>query len=131
MQLFLGSEPWEPGTALELNATVVRKRQYQKKYLDYWMSTQHITKHKRPIDAIVMPVAPFPAARPEGYDYYGYSMIINLLDYTSVVVPVTTVDKEVDVLPEHHKPLSELDTNFKNCRYMHVFIGLQQLTSAR
>lgn len=56
-----------------------------------------------------MPVAPSAAARPERYRFYQYSTIWNTLDYTSCVVPVTNVDKRVDILDEGFKPVSELD----------------------
>lgn len=35
-------------------------------------------------------------------------MFVNLLDYTSVVVPVTTVDKELDKVDIGYKPLDDI-----------------------
>lgn len=35
--------------------------------------------------------------------------MINLLDFTSVVVPVTFADKKVDVKKEGYEPLNEMD----------------------
>lgn len=46
--------------------------------MDYWNSTSSLTGTGRPIDAIVSPVAPFPAARPDMYDYYGTSPSLEL-----------------------------------------------------
>ena len=94
--------------ATQIAETNVAKREYQKEYMDYWNSTKDITGTGRPVDAVIAPLAPFPAARRERYSYYGYSTIVNLLDYTSCVVPVTTADKEVDVLKDF-KPLSDED----------------------
>lgn len=58
---------------------------------------------------IIPPLALFPAARLERYPYYGYSMFVNLLDYTSVVVPVTTMDKELDKVDIGYKSLDDVD----------------------
>jgi len=48
------------------------------------------------VDAIICPLAPFPAARPGKFTWYGYSVFVNLLDYTAVVLPATKVDQNVD-----------------------------------
>ena len=97
-----------------MNATMIAanniaKREYQKEYLEYWNSTKDITGTGRPVDALISPLAPFPAARREGYSYYGYSTFVNLLDYTSCVFPVTTADKNVDVMDKDFRPLSDED----------------------
>ncbi|RFU26570.1 hypothetical protein B7463_g9772, partial [Scytalidium lignicola] len=96
-------------TASQIAATNVEKREYQKEYLDFWNSTSAITGTGRPIDAWLAPVAPFVAARPGRYDYYGYSTTTNLLDYTTAVIPVTLADKKVDLRDETYKPLNEED----------------------
>lgn len=56
-----------------------------------------------------MPVAPFAAARPSTYKFYGYSSIINLLDYTSCAIPVTKADKSIDVVEKDFAPMSDMD----------------------
>lgn len=61
------------------------------------------------IDAIVMPITPTAAIRHNQFKYYGYASAINLLDFTSVVVPVTFADKEVDKAVEGYAPLNKLD----------------------
>ncbi|GME23614.1 putative general amidase protein [Neofusicoccum parvum] len=94
-------DPLPQANASQIAANNVRKRRLQKEYLDYWNGTD--------VDAVISPVAPFPAARPNRYKYYGYSMWVNLLDYTSVVVPVTKVDKGVDVVDKGYQPRSDLD----------------------
>lgn len=43
------------------------------------------------------------------FKYYGYASTINLLDFTSVVVPVTFADKGVDVVRQRVKSLGEMD----------------------
>lgn len=89
--------------------TNIDKRQAQKDYMEYWNSSAERSGTGRPVDAIIAPLAPFAAARPEGYTYYGYSVWVNTLDYTSVVVPVTTVDKNVDKKIEGFKAVNEQD----------------------
>jgi amidase len=58
-------------TASQISAINVLKRQYQKEYMEYWNSTASHTGTGRPVDAIITPLAPFAAARPGMYDYYG------------------------------------------------------------
>jgi len=60
-------------TASEIAAVNVAKREYQREYLEYWNSTASLTGTGRPVEAVIGPVAPFPAARPEKYSYYGSS----------------------------------------------------------
>ena len=47
----------------------------------------------------------------------GYTLWANLLDYTASVIPVTTVDKNIDVWDKSFQPVSEMDKLiFENCR---------------
>ena len=57
--------------ASEIAAVNVEKRIYQKEYMDYWNGTAAFTGTGRPVDAVIAPVAPFAAARPDTYEYYG------------------------------------------------------------
>ena len=112
-----GHKPTDEMTASKIAATNVAKRQYQKEYMDYWNSTEKLTGTGRPVDAFITPLAPFPAARPTKYSYYGYSTIVNLLDYTACVIPVTTVDEKVDIIDKNFSPVSEQDQMVWNdCR---------------
>jgi amidase len=104
-----GSEPRPQADASHIAANNVRIRAYRKEYMDYWNSTTVLTGTGRPIDAFVMPLAPYATARPLMYEYYGYSAIINALDYPAIVVPVTNADKTVDVVDKSFKPLSDAD----------------------
>jgi amidase len=104
-----GTEAKGEQPASHISATNVKQRQSKKEYLDYWNSTAKLTGTGRPVDGIIAPLAPYPAARPEGYKYYGLSMWVNGLDLTSVVVPVTYADKSVDKYPADYKPISDHD----------------------
>ncbi|TID20558.1 putative glutamyl-tRNA(Gln) amidotransferase subunit A [Venturia nashicola] len=96
-------------TASQIAENNVAQREIKKQYLDYWNSTEAVTGTGRPVDAVICPTAPFPAARPNCYAYYGYTTWVNLLDYSSVVFPVTSVDKELDKVDEGYKPLNDED----------------------
>jgi amidase len=49
----------------------------------------------------------------------GYSVWVNLLDYSAAVLPVTTVDKNIDVVDEGYKPLSEADEKvWQGCEFL-------------
>jgi amidase len=93
----------------EVAETNIGLREYRKEYLDYWLSTAEQCGKEGGVDVVVMPVAPYAAARPQRYLYYGYSAIVNALDYTSVVVPVTECDKNVDEEEKDYKPMNEKD----------------------
>ena len=46
----------------------------------------------------------------------GYTVRVNLLDYTASVIPVTTVDKQIDVWDKSFTPVTEMDkTIHENC----------------
>ena len=90
----------------------------------YVCSTVDKTSTGRPVDAVICPLAPFPAARRERFAYYGYSTWVNALDYTSVVVPVTTVDKKVDVKEEWFTALDEQDKSIQDdCKCARRFLS--------
>ncbi|KAF6525491.1 hypothetical protein HZS61_011286 [Fusarium oxysporum f. sp. conglutinans] len=61
------------------------------------------------LDAIIAPITPTAAIRHDQFKYYGYATAINVLDFTSVVVPVTFVDKKIDEPNHQFKPLTEMD----------------------
>ena len=104
-----GTEPIDEASASKIARTNVEKREYQKEYMEYWNSTRDLTGTGRPADAFIMPLAPFAAARPKAYSYYGYSTVINTLDYTSCVIPVTIADKSIDELDKGFKPANAED----------------------
>ena len=118
VQMSYGTEPREQMVASKIAATNVAKRQFQKEYMEYWNSTKDQTGTGRPVDAVIAPLAPFPAARPNGYLYYGYSTFINLLDYSSCVIPITTANKEVDIINKDFQPLNDIDRRVCSlCKY--------------
>jgi amidase len=116
-------------TASEIAATNVELRGLKKEYLDYWNGTTEKTSTGRPVDAVISPLAPFPAARPGKFTYYGYSTWVNVLDYTAVTVPVTNVDKSVDVRDEEYTPLNDTDKQIQDdCKYLRLRLKRAVLT---
>jgi amidase len=95
--------------ATDIMTNQVEKREAEKEYLEYWNSTSKLTGTDRPVDAIISPLAPFAAARPGKYEYYNYSSWVNVLDYTSIVVPTTKVDKNIDKPIVGFKSMDEAD----------------------
>ena len=117
VSLSYGTAPSGEMNASKIAATNVAKREFQKEYMEYWNSTKDLTNTGRPIDAFITPVAPFTAARPETFKYYGYTTFVNLLDYTSCTIPVTTADEQIDIRDEQFKPTSEIDKdNYDTCK---------------
>jgi amidase len=85
----------------------LKKWKYQCDYLSKIRAFEE--KLGRPLDAIIAPITPTAAVRHNQFKYYGYATAVNLLDFTSVVVPVTFADKSVDVADTSYKPISEID----------------------
>ncbi|TVY57764.1 Acetamidase, partial [Lachnellula suecica] len=113
-------------TASQIAAVNVAKRAYQKEYMEYWNSTSALTGTGRPVEAVIAPLAPFAAARPDMYSYYGtnkfgseevrakrimpgLSTWVNLLDYSAAVLPVMNVDKSIDVVDAGYTPINAQD----------------------
>lgn len=86
-------------TVSELAAHNIAKRVYQKEYMDYWNSTAELTGTGRPVDGLFCPLAPHASVIPTQYESVGYTGFVNVLDYTSLAIPVTFADKNVDVRP--------------------------------
>lgn len=99
----------EQFNASQIAEVNVAKRGYQKEYMEYWNSTISLSGTGRPVDAIIAPLAPFAAARPDMYDFYGMSTWVNLLDYSAAVLPVTLADKTIDVQDLTYKPMNPQD----------------------
>lgn len=78
------------------------KYNYQQEYLALWQQRSNI-------DAWILPVAPHAAVKHDDYKYYGYSTVINILDWPAVSVPVTFADKRIDIKAMEYKSNNELD----------------------
>lgn len=75
----------------------------KKKYLDYWNSTKEKTKNGKPVDAWISPVWHSAAFKYYDTKIPSYTVTLNLLDYSVVIVPVTRASKELDPKPEGYE----------------------------
>ncbi|KAF7553546.1 hypothetical protein G7Z17_g3548 [Cylindrodendrum hubeiense] len=85
----------------------LEKWKYQCEYLAAIQAFEK--KHGVELDAIIAPITPTAAIRHDQFKYYGYASAVNLLDFTSVVVPVSFADKTIDIKNAAFKPLTEID----------------------
>ncbi|KAH9219512.1 amidase signature domain-containing protein [Leptodontidium sp. 2 PMI_412] len=85
----------------------LQKWAFQSEYLEQFRIAE--AELGKEIDAIIAPITPTAAIRHNQFKYYGYASAINLLDFTSVVVPVTFADKSIDKKNSAFSPLSDMD----------------------
>lgn len=95
--------------ASEIAAINRAKRSYQEAYLAYWNSTVALTGTGRPVDGFFSSVTPYAAARPTHLNYPHPSLVVNVLDYSAVVIPVTRGNKKLDIADPGYTPLSAID----------------------
>lgn len=93
-----------------------KKNFLKEKFLEHWRETANATSSGEEIDAIISPVWPFAGfeAHAIPFDPINYTVPINLLDCTSVVLPVTTVDVTVDKKEHDYIPTNEDDASVKD-----------------
>lgn len=110
-------QPGPQYTATDISRTNIAIREYRKEYMERWNATQKVTGTGRPIDGIISPLAPSPSSEPLRYRYYSYTTWVNVIDYPSCVIPVTTADQNVDTPLTDFKPLSHIDEDImKDCK---------------
>lgn len=90
----------------------LKKWAYQCEYLEQFRIMED--KLGKEIDAIVTPVSPTAAILHDQVKYYAYTTVVNLLDFTSVVVPVTFADKGVDRKVQGYEALNKIDGVVQN-----------------
>ncbi|KAF7853915.1 hypothetical protein EAF04_010581 [Stromatinia cepivora] len=96
-----------PMSLLEYQDRALQLRDYRQAYSDYWNSTADANGNM--VDAVLMPAAPHAAVIPGKWVHLAYTEVLNLLDYTALVIPVTHADKHVDKL-HTYIPVSEKDS---------------------
>lgn len=105
------------GTVNDLWTIQQQRYDYQVRYLEYWNSTAACTRSGQPVDAIIAPASPTTAYRPSEGMYFGYTGVYNVLDFSTVAVPVTKVDRAQDILVEDYSPSGDLDAAiWKQCK---------------
>ncbi|KAF6223327.1 hypothetical protein HO133_000169 [Letharia lupina] len=109
LQTWYDNDNVEPSSSAEFWDLCNQRDQYRSEYNQYWTSTREKNVAKRQVDGVIMPVAPTAAVEEGCFDYYAYSGIVNLLDYTSGSFPVTFADRSIDVETPDHVPLNPTD----------------------
>lgn len=131
-------EPWRPLTSFIIKENpyvnrltvegiwywTAKRESYRQAYAQVWNDTAGKSNSSngqddeaaRPVDLILCPVGPGAAPLLNSAKYWCYTSQWNLLDYPSLIFPVSKVDPAVDVIDEHYKPLNEKDEfNYKLC----------------
>jgi amidase len=93
-------------------AANLKKWNYQMEYLEEWRKME--ASMGKELDAIIAPITPTAAVLHDKFRYYGYASVVNLLDLTSVVVPVTFADKNLDAKLEGYSALNEEDARVQS-----------------
>lgn len=96
-------------SAREIMNFNVRVREAKKSCMENWNSSSLQPGKGRPVDAVICPVMPYAAVKIGELEYLKYTCFVNVLDYTSVVVPFAAVDKRVDERVEGFEGLGEVD----------------------
>ncbi|KAN0063736.1 hypothetical protein ACQY0O_003786 [Thecaphora frezii] len=95
-------------SAYELWQINKRKNVYRKNALDHWRQSG--------VDVVICPTSVYPAMKHGEDCWILYTGLWNLLDYTAVSLPVTTVDAAIDTKPTHPEGgwFSEEDERWNN-----------------
>ncbi|KAK3682999.1 amidase signature domain-containing protein [Podospora appendiculata] len=107
--LFEPHGPREPMSLPEYHDVVIHMRDYRNRYQDYWMSTATRSDSGLPVEVFISPVTPTAGLLPEKFFYAEYTNSTNVLDFPTVVIPVTTVDENVDKVDAGFRPFNETD----------------------
>lgn len=99
----------KPSSVSETWQNQHRRALLAQSWLKRWQNSIEITGTGRPIDALIMPSTPFPAIRHDGGYPWNYGTLSPLLDITTGVFPVTSVDLEKDKVPGDWKSISAKD----------------------
>ncbi|OAL37034.1 hypothetical protein AYO20_03803 [Fonsecaea nubica] len=115
-------QPTQPLSLSEYLALMKSLEMYQTEYQRYWKSTSQSTITKLPVDGVIMPVCADAACCKNKLTYYGYSAIVNLLDFAAVSFPAGFVDRYLDLKPDIFVPLND------SFAFHGAPIGLQLMT---
>lgn len=97
----------------------------QQKFFKQWNDTANYTTSRKPIDAWIAPVAESVSHPPLSRKHYGgYRIIANLMDITAITVPITFVDKKVDLANDAFVALSDQDNAVQKMYDPEIFDGM-------
>ncbi|GFN19510.1 uncharacterized protein AtWU_09315 [Aspergillus tubingensis] len=98
--------PRERSAAEALNLNL-KTRALKERFAESWDGTASRTASGRVIDALVMPSSPAVGYPHDFNIYWGYTSLLNLIDYPSVILPITNfrVDTQLDPVDHSYQPL--------------------------
>jgi len=96
-------------SAYQLWQVQKKKTALREEYLRHWEDSRKLTSTGRAVDAIISPVANYAAIGHGKNKTANYTMVFNLLDYSALVIPVSKVDPEIDVVKAPHEFYNEMD----------------------
>ncbi|KAF8509845.1 general amidase [Gautieria morchelliformis] len=101
--------PATPTSAYDLWQAQKLRLALRQEHLDYWAATAKDTGTGRPVDAIIGPIAAYPAPPHGKNSSADYTTVWNSLDYPALSFPVTAVDPTLDPPKPAHNFMSEED----------------------
>ncbi|KAI1489819.1 amidase signature domain-containing protein [Biscogniauxia mediterranea] len=107
--LFPNGQPKSPIPLPQYEQVVVRMRDFRSRWHDYWELSASRTASGIPVQAIITAVTPYAGFQPGNFYHSLYTSVFNVLDYTTVVIPVTFADEETDIVDPDFVPLTEED----------------------
>ena len=141
--LNISGEPKEPGACMGTKETELSvyenwqlnlaRTAYATKYLEKWNKTRELTTTGRSVDGIISPVLGLPAYPTKCMIGIGYTGIANLLQLSSVVLPVIPVSSELDQITDEYRNVeiaSKCDQAAKDTytgpeAFENIIVGLQ------
>ncbi|KAI0602177.1 amidase signature domain-containing protein [Biscogniauxia sp. FL1348] len=100
----------KPPTPLpQYEQVVLRMRDFRSRWHDYWELSASRTASGIPVQAIITAVTPYAGFQPGKFYHSPYTSVFNVLDYTTVVIPVTFADQDTDIIDPEFVPLTEED----------------------
>lgn len=110
----------QPMTAHQIAATNCAKRAFQEAYLAYWNSTASLTGTGRPVDGFFSSASPYPAAQRLHCDYMLPTIAVNVIDHSSIIIPVTRCNKQLDPADQTNAPLTPIDKGVQDLCQFHA-----------
>ncbi|CDK29429.1 unnamed protein product [Kuraishia capsulata CBS 1993] len=103
-----------------------KKYELQTKFLAAWAESASKTASGREIDAIICPVWATPPFEKNKFEsaVLGYSVPFNVVDSSVVIVPVTKVDKLIDLKDETYTPKNAKDQQVYDSYNPEVYHGI-------
>ncbi|KAI0115731.1 amidase signature domain-containing protein [Nemania sp. FL0031] len=93
----------------EYEQVVLHMKDFRARWNEYWASSAKRTTSALPVQAVISPVTPYAAVLPGKFYHSPYTSVLNVLDYTGIVLPITFAQKEIDTVDPNFEPLTEKD----------------------